>query len=84
MKNGEDVRWTRWNRTRCEWSEALTMNSVLTLERGEHTVLGRLEGVTKCQDLGKAIQWADVSLVGPAERASSDQDKVADTASAPE
>ena len=57
------------------------MNSVLILEPGEHTVLGRLEGVTACKGLGKAIHWESRLLKGPSEYHSLDEDKEADKAS---
>ena len=61
----EDVRWTRWCRDKCDWDVTLGVGTILPLEWNEHTVVGRLEGVTNCRGLGKAIHWAEHGLPSP-------------------
>ena len=61
----QDVRWTRWRLEECDWDVSLDLAVLLNLASTEHTVVGRLEGVTGCKGLGQAICWAETPLYGP-------------------
>ena len=61
----QDVRWNRWLLEESDWDVSLDLGVLLHLAATEHTVVGRLEGVTGCKGLGQAIRWAETPVNAP-------------------